>query len=128
MYLISIDDVNPHINSFYLTYRVGAKLLGFMPCASNTERSSSAYYSVSTPNGRVVPVFYVPDMLFDSESNGSSPGPALFFHGCDDGHTGYKFKSEDDAMTWLRNCPYADFESMFSDACMGKYTNLEFHN
>lgn len=127
MYLISIDAVTPHINSYYLTYRRGSRLLGFMPC-SQPQDAWAKYYSVETERGRVVPVFYVPDMVFDSEAGDAKPGPALYFMGCDDGHTGLKFESEAQAMQWLNDCPYGDFEFLFRDASNGVIPKLHFHN
>lgn len=127
MYLLPIEMVKPHINEYYLTFRDGSELLGFMACSTPAQPWAS-YYSVDTPKGRVVPVFYVPDMVFDSEGEEAQPGPALFFQGCDDGHTGLKFASKDDALKWVEDCPYHDFELMFRDAAAGTIPKLYYHN
>lgn len=133
MILLSIDTVTPFINSYYLTYRQNSELLGFMPC-SQVDNNHAAYYSVATTKGvRVAPVFYVPNMIFDSEGDHAVAGPALFFRGCDDGHMGIKFETKADALQWLDACPYNDFE--FLVQAYDRYANcgknkfkFEWHN
>lgn len=126
MFLLPIDTVKPHINDYYLEYCKGSELLGFIPCSSANE-GHSRYFSVETECGRVVPVFYVPDMLFISEPKDATPGPALYFMGCDDGSTGMKFESKEAALQWIKDCPYAEFEEFFLAQYEFK-VKLEYHN
>lgn len=114
MILLPVELVKPYINEYYLTYRNNAELLGFMPC-SEVEDGHSRYYSVTTTKGsRVVPIFFVPDMVFDSDytTGNKDPQPALFFMGCDDGHMGLTFKSKTAALQWIDDQKVTDFELM----------------
>lgn len=114
MILLPIATILPLINPYYTSFRKG-ELLGFMPCSVG-EDGYSRYYSCPTSQVvRVAPIFYLDDMVFDSEPNDAKPGPALFFHGCDDGHMGMKFDSKEEALKWIEDCPYNDFEFMLED-------------
>ncbi len=120
MYLIPTELVAPHINPFFLRERQGWKLLGFMSC-TYSNGSLTKYYSVATTHGRVVPVYWL------SEGYGGSK-PVLFFMGCDDGHTGIHFTTEEEAMQWLSKSPYGGFDSLFRASCDGDIPPLEFFN
>jgi hypothetical protein len=67
-------------------------------------------------------------MVFDGEGHDTTPGPALFFMGSDDGHVGLKFPSEEDAFKWIDDAKYADFELLFLASSQGEITKLFFHN
>ena len=45
MYLIAIEAVTPYINPYYLTYRQGSRLLGFMPCSQPQDADSKGLHS-----------------------------------------------------------------------------------
>ena len=120
MILLPIEAVKPYINEYYLTFRSrNCELLGFMPCSSHDNGAYSNYYSCETTKGsRVVPVFYVSDMVFDHEHKGQpfydQPGPALFFMGCDDGHKGLKFESREAALKWIDDQTITDFDLLLN--------------
>lgn len=128
MFLLPPDTLTDNINTFYTTFRRNSELLGYFPC-QNTDDIWCSYYSVLAKDevNRVVPVFYVPDMAFDSEDPGSPETPALFFQGCDDGHLGLKFANKEEALAWIKNCPYVDFNQLYRAYCDGKQ-HLYFHN
>lgn len=126
MFLIPPEKLHGIINSYYETYRHKSTLLGYFPC-QNTGDIYCSYFSVEAGIHRVVPVFYVPDMKFDSEHEYAAPGPALFFHGCDDGHLGVKFEEEWQAHKWLEECPYVDFNQLYIAYTQGK-VELQYHN
>lgn len=109
MYLIPTEVVRPHINPYFIKDYAGWHLLGFMPCSDNSE-SVTKYFSVDTPHGRVVPVYFL------DHGYGDANQPVLFFHGNDDGHTGLPFASIDEAREWIKNCPYAEFDQLFTAA------------
>ncbi len=55
----------------------------------------------------------------------------LFFVGCDDGHTGKRFKSKVEALQWIADCPEIDFyEVVYGKDENGKRKDygLEYHN
>jgi hypothetical protein len=119
MILLPIEAVKPYINDYYLTFRQKSELLGFIPCSAGEDHGYSRYYSCETTKGiRVVPVFYVADMVFDHEHEGqpfyNEPGPALFFMGCDDGHKGLKFASREDALKWIDEQIICDYEMLLT--------------
>lgn len=127
MYLLPLEAV-PGLDTYYTNFRQGSSFLGFMPCSNPPTNSLAKYYSVEAPNGRVVPVFFVPDMVFDSDPAPYTPSPALFFKGGDDGHTGVHVESEKDAQRWINDCKYVDFNQLLEDAINGKFIGLSFHN
>lgn len=127
MFLIPTEIVLPHISPYYTTYRQGSELLGFYPCTRVGEQGIT-YYSEETPMGGVVPVFYVPDMVFDSQENDYTPRHALFFMGCDDGHTGLIFDSKQAALSWLAECPYMDFALLFKHLTTTNNSGIQWHN
>jgi hypothetical protein len=129
MFLIPPDALKDNINDYYTTYgNDRGQLIGYFPC-SNTEDIWCSYYTVLSKDKlqRFAPVFYVSDMLFDSEPNDAVPGPALFFMGCDDGHMGMKFVSKEEALDWIKWCPYVDFNVLYQ-AYSERKINLYFHN
>jgi hypothetical protein len=128
MFLIPPAALEGKINTYYTTWRRDSVLLGYFPC-ENTEEIWCKYYSVGTldEKHRVVPVFYVPDMVFDGEPEYAVPGHALFFLGCDDGHLGLKFEEKHKALQWIDDCPYVDFNQLYIAYTHGK-VDLLFHN
>ena len=130
MYLLTPEQVAPHINNYYTTYTEGSILLGYMQCSANNGdyQVSIKYYSVETPIGLVVPVFYVPDMHFDSEDDTVEPGPALFFMGSDDGHMGLRFSTKIQALMWIEECTYVDFAQLLIDNWTTDKIQLHSHN
>lgn len=111
MHLMPPSSIEPFIDAYFMTYGRDAELLGFIPARSDTEAAWS-YYSVETTKGRVAPVFFVPDMWFDSDSNEAPQGPAILFQGCDDGHMGIKFESRVAAIKWIDECTFGEFEQI----------------
>jgi hypothetical protein len=128
MYLLPVDVVSPHINHYYLSFRVGSTLLGFMSCPSMNDSVNIDYFSVDSKHGRVVPVFLVPNMKFDSDDSDEAPGWALYFMGCDDGSTGLKFKTRIDAMLWIDNAKYGGFADLMAASWEQSGPKLYFHN
>jgi hypothetical protein len=128
MILIPPEALKDNINSFYTRFRHNSELLGYFPC-SNMEDIWCSYYTVLTEDKlqRVAPVFYIPDMVFDSEPIGATPSPALFFLGCDDGPLGMKFVSKEEALEWIKLCPYVDFNQLYI-AYSERKIDFYFHN
>ena len=132
MILLPLSTVAPLINAYYTKHN--GDLLGFLPCSviESDRQQYERYHSCETTmNVRVVPIFYMDNLAFDSSPDLITP--ALFFRGCDDGHLGLRFASRDEAMSWLQNCPYNDFAMMISDNEKNRqegksYIKFEFHN
>ena len=122
MFLIPVEIVKPHVHPFFSKNDSYWNLLGYMPSNSDPE-ASSHYYSVETEYGRVVPVYFL------AKGYGDASQPLLFFRGCDDGHTGIPVASLDEALEWIKNCPYAEFDSLFRASCDGVLKpGLEYFN
>jgi hypothetical protein len=94
-----------------MKYGRTSELLGFIPARSD-EGATWTYYSVETTKGRVAPVFFVPEMWFDSDPEGTPLGPAILFKGCDDGHMGIRFESREAAIKWIEDCKLGEFEQI----------------
>ena len=59
---------------------------------------------------------------------GTNPGHewALFFRGCDDGHTGIMFESREAALQWIADCTEVDFSKFIYNE---KYKDITcYHN
>lgn len=119
MILIPPQALEGNIDEFYTEFRSTSELLGYFPC-SNTEDIWCAYYTVLSKDKmqRVVPVFYEPNLDFDTGDAGS--GPALYFMGCDDGHLGLRFDNREEAIEWIKTCPYVDYDHLYRDYGTGK--------
>lgn len=122
MFLIPEQALVNNLNPFYQQFISGSQLLGYFPC-QNTDELWSQYYSCLTLDGkhRVVPVFYAPKMSLGAQNDVS----ALFFRGCDDGSLALRMQNIQEALNWIDNCPYVDFESLFRAHAEGK-TDFQF--
>lgn len=88
--------------------------LGFFPC-SNEER----YYSIEVKEGNGMRVALV-RWAVDIEDMLGIRTNYLFFQGCDDGHVGLPFKTKQEALDWIRDCPYVDFAKIVAAGYSGE--------
>jgi hypothetical protein len=98
------------LSSWLREHRHGDVLLGFWHCSRE-----ESYYSchINYSEDRIVPVFWCEN--YWSEQTGEK-GNFLYFKGCDDGHFGMgPFTNKEDALQWLKNCPYVDYAQMLKD-------------
>lgn len=142
MYLIKPEQLDGKINPYYTKFidSHGVELIGYWPA------SEKFYFCADSEDGAVAPVFLIdtvhPDFhhwtnekwLFDTEYSRQEKGEvihgdwALFFLGCDDGHTGKRFATKEEALYWIAKCPEIDFKELVWPSDKTKDYKLEWHN